>query len=250
MLLTAFALSIARPGGAADKRLEKTIVLSQVGDVLGATKTYVNRHAVKITVDGSSAYLIAVAPLWRVMLCNDANKKAVSMPFSEWMNHNMRLSYLGNGWDRYGLVITPSIGRQRLGRAVLDFKIAGKRKGNEVVPSQLILDADYCVLKAQAVADEACNITQKALSVPKTKGLPLELTKHGAAQKVEAFKAEVGGEEHLLSTKKIEEKMIAADFFAYPENYKLEKLEVTVVNDGKHLNHVERMVDDLFTVEK
>jgi len=228
---------------------EKTFVLKQNGDTYGDTTTYINKHALKMVVDGSKVTLLATAPSWRVVLFNDRNRTAYSSSYDDWLLHVPETTYAGHDWTRYPLIVQPE-GPQvpRLGRMAVHCKVLGVLKEGGLKPSKRITNGHYLVLKNLPVAFQACAILEKALSCPGfPDGLPLEFYNLRKAGKIEAFKSDLGGTEHFFATKNIEEKTVPDSFFQYPHGYKPERREAEVLNDDrlkKQMNNLARQLMD------
>jgi len=246
IVLTLSILLFVDRSAARAEKTDKTMVITQIGQGLGTTKTFINRRALKVVILGSTAYLVARAPQWQVMFCNDENHKALSMPLAEWLKHDTYTTYAGKEWDRFVLTLSAAKDVKKFGRSVKFYKIAGTFKGGHVVPCKRMPNGDYYVLPDKDVASQALGIMQKALNCPGTaSGIPLELTKREPDKEMKAFMSTPGGDEHMLYTDKIEETMVPDSFFVYPKNYAPAKLEVTVLNDDKRRNRVDDVAKDL-----
>jgi len=244
--LTLSILLLVDYSAALAQKADKTVVITQIGQGLGTTKTYINRRAIKVVILGSTTYLVARAPKWQVMFCNDENRKALSMPLAEWLKHDTYTTYAGKEWDRFVLTLSPPRDVKKFGRPVKFYKIVGAFKAGHVMPCKRMPNGDYYVLPDMNVASQALGIMQKALNCPGTaSGIPLELTKREPDKEMKAFMSTPGGDEHMLCTDKIEEIVVPDSFFVYPKNYAQAKLEVTVLNDDKRRNRVDDVAKDL-----
>jgi len=228
---------------------EITYVLKQNGDTYGDVTTYINRHAVKMVVDGSKVTLLSRAPSWQVVVFNDRSKKAFSSTYDEWLLRVPETTYAGHDWTRYPLIVRPEGPEiQRLGRKAVHCKVVGVLKEGGLKPSKRITDGHYIVLKNLDLPPQACRILEKALSCPGfPDGLPLEFYNNRGAIKIEAFKTNLGGQEHFVVTKKIDEKIVDDSFFQYPHGYRPERREAEVLNDDrlkKQMNNLARQLMD------
>jgi hypothetical protein len=219
---------------------QKALIIRQSGDYLGSTKTIITPKALRIEIEQSEAYLLATAPKWQVMLCNDANKRALTMNYTDWLKHIPEFTYAGVDWDRFALVTKPLRGLTFLGRPARLYDIVGQRVNGYVLPSNRVTSGTLTVLEDQPIAKEAASIMQKAIGTPQCSGIPVEFMK--IVQKTDAFNT-IPGKERFLSTRRIEEKLVSPQIFVSPKNYKTAHREVEVLDDPKKRNRVDRAVE-------
>ena len=238
------SLQPAAPCLCADGQSGTTLVLNQVSDVCGHITTYVNERAIKITFVDRPDYLVASAPTWKVMLCNGSNKKALSMSLEQWLKHVPQMTYAAADWDRFELTLARKYLIKRDGRDLRRFTIVGMYQGKRIVPCQLARNSEYLVIEGAPVAAPACFIMQKVFSCPKVPGLPVEFTNHRKASPVEGFRMALGGDDHWLTTTKIDSRTVPTAFFGYPTGYTPVPREVDVINDGANQGRVEDLVKE------
>jgi hypothetical protein len=224
---------------------DMTLVLKQVGDIGGPSICYINQKSIKIKYTGTTSYLVASAPKWEVMFCNDTNKKVFKMSFDAWLKHIVQMSYADSDWDRFNLSLAKRYDVSRFGRNLTRYKITGILIGNTIHDCDTARNSEYLVLEKAAVAKQACYIMQKAYSAPKIDGLPVEFINHRKKGVVKGYKRDLGGDDHWLSTSSIVEERLPASFFAYPAGFVTATKEADVLNDDKRKKHVDDMVKDL-----
>lgn len=224
---------------------DKTLVLKQVGDIGGPSTCYINQKSIKIIYTGNTSYLVANAPKWEVMFCNDINKKVFKLSLDAWLKHIVQMSYAEADWDRFNLSLKKRYDVTRFGRNLTRYKITGMLINNKIYDCDTARNCEYLVLERAAVAKQACFIMQKAYSAPKIEALPVELTNHRKTNEVKGYQRDFGGADHWLSTANIKEERLPAGFFAYPSGYSPAGREAEVLNDDKRRQHVDDMVKDL-----
>jgi hypothetical protein len=242
-ILFALSLIIFSYAAASAKQadLEKALIIRQSSDLLGATKATITQKALKIEIEQSNAYLIAMAPKWEVMFCNDANKRALKMAYNDWIKHVPEMNYAGTDWDRFALAIQPVRDVAILGRPAKLYKIIGKHVTKDIVsPTDRVRNGTYVALEDGAVGKEAATIMQRSIGTPQSKGVPLEFDKD--VQKLDIYNT-IAGKERFLHTRSIEEKDVSPQLFVYPKNYQAVKREVEVLDDPKKRKRVDGAID-------
>lgn len=221
--------------------LQKALVMRQSGDLIGATKTTVTPKALRIDIEESSAYIVAKAPNWEVMFCNDANKRVLKMNLADWLKHVPEMNYSGIDWDRYNIAIKPARSVVILGRPAKLYKVVGKHLTKGIIsPTDRVTNGTYVELQNPFVPVEAAHIMQKSIGAPQSNGAPLEFDK--VVEKLNVFNT-IPGKERFLHTRRIEEKEVSTQLFIYPNNYKAVKREVEVLDDPKRRKMVDGAVD-------
>lgn len=244
MLIVAFLLADC-PVVFAQGQGAKTLVLTQVSDVYGHITSYINHGAIKIVVGGGNVYLVSAAPNWKVMFCNDTNKKALIMSLPQWLQHLPSMTYAASDWDRFRISVVRSNQVKRDGRVLQRYFYVPEDQRVAAVSSPSALGLEYFVLATDSAAKEACLIMEKALSCPKITGIPVDLINHKKKAAVTGFTRSLGGDDHCLTTSKIEERVMPPAFFAYPANYKIGRSEAEVVDDKVRREHIDGLVKDL-----
>jgi hypothetical protein len=241
-----FSLPVCEPVAFAVDHQTKTLVLEQQSDSYGKVITSINNHAIKISVVGGKSYLVACAPSWQVMLCNDDSKKALSMSFAEWIKHIPSTSYVGIDWDRCEFAVSPRGGARKAGLDYLHFVFPADRptaKSRMISPKYR---GDYDVIGAWGAAPEACAIMQKALNCPELKGdrIPVDFINHGKNVAVVGFARNVGGDAHWMTTTRVQQRQVSDADFVYPKGYQLCKREVDILNDRARNSSVDDVLKD------
>jgi hypothetical protein len=242
--LVVLLLAICRPA-LADGQTARTLVLTQVSDTYGQVTSYVNQGAIKIAIGNGKVYLVSNAPGWKVMFCNDTNKKMLSMSLPQWLERVPQLTYATTDWDRFRLQIVRTNPVNLYGRELRRYVFVPIESRTASAPSSVAPSGEYFVLEGEGAAKEACFIMQKALSCPKVAGIPVNFINHRKKRAVEGLTRSLGGDEHWLNTSKIEERVVPQAFFAYPSDYKMAKREAEVVDDKDRREHIESVLKDL-----
>ncbi|MBU6455558.1 MAG: hypothetical protein KGS72_27550 [Cyanobacteria bacterium REEB67] len=233
-------------GFAADQRV-KTLVLEQQSDAYGKVITTINNHALKISVIGGKSYLVACAPAWRVMLCNDESKRAMSMSLAQWLHHIPSTSYVGSDWNRYEFAVSPRGGVRKGGLDYLHFVFPADHPTAKSINISPKYNGDFEVIGGWGAAPEACAIMQKALNCPELKGdrIPVNFINHGKNVAVVGFAREVGGDAHWMTTARVQQRPVSDRDFVYPKGYKLCQREVEILNDRARNSSVDDVLKDL-----
>jgi hypothetical protein len=219
--------------------------MTQSCESYGHVTTYINDRALKIVIDGTSSYLVSAAPTWRVMFCNDNNKKAVSFSLTQWLKRIPQMTYAECDWDRYNLRLVRTDETRRFGRAMRRFVCEKSEIRLPIAPNGTAHGGNYIVLENSQAPLAACHIMEKALDCPAVSGVPVELVNHPAKGAVVAFSRSLGGDDHWFSTKSLEERAMPLSFFAYPTGYKIVVKEAEVVDDKKRQGQVKDIIEDL-----
>ncbi|MBU6455557.1 MAG: hypothetical protein KGS72_27545 [Cyanobacteria bacterium REEB67] len=240
-VLTVPASAARRPA-----QLSDTLVLEQRTETLGRVTTYVSEHGLKVLVRGSKCYLVAVAPSWKVMFCNDENKKALAMSYDQWLEHFPRFTYsAADEWDRCNTIVYKAEKLRRLGYIMRQCFFPAKNVNGHIERIDAPQRGEYYVIEKSWPGEQPYRILQKAFSCPNLAAIPVDLINETHADRVEAFGRHFGGVEHWLATSRIVDQKLPSSFFAYGQGYTFCRREAEVLNDSKKRADVDDVVREL-----
>jgi hypothetical protein len=246
VLLAATGLNASVDAAPQRAALCDTLVLEQRTETLGRVTTYVSERGVKVLVKDSKCYLVALAPTWKVMFCNDENKKALSMTYDKWLKHFPRFTYsAADEWDRCSTVVYKGDNVRRLGYIMRQCFFPAKNVNGHIERVDVPQRGEYFVIEKSWPGEQPYRILQKTFSCPNLAGIPVDLINNTRADRVEAFGRHFGGVEHWLATSQIQDKKMSSAFFAYGQGYTMCRREVEVLDDNKKKSDVDDVAREL-----